>query len=401
MPETSEAMLQTALDLLSAGRHPEAIAILQQAVRLSPQSAAAFRALAEAHLGCGDLEEARRCCQRSTTLDPSFERAFYLLGVICAHAGDVDDSTAAFERAIELRPKYFDALRGLAAVAGRSGQLARALECYRELIVAGIDHSELLLEFAETAERHGDLDDAITARKILFKREPDNLENRFNLSSLTGKDPPPATPATMVTQTFDDYAETFETHLGALQYSGPELLYRAVDRCESRNDLQILDLGCGTGLCGRPFRPMAQRLVGVDLSTRMLEKAKAKNVYDELHCADVLDFLSRQAQYDLILAADVLIYFGDLLAVFSAARGRIKDGGHFAFTIECSNSDDVVVSRNHRYLHSPSYVRSVIAETGWQIVAFDECAFRQEQHKDLAGIVAVVSPDEGRDRDSV
>ncbi|MDV6029346.1 MAG: tetratricopeptide repeat protein [Phycisphaera sp. RhM] len=389
MPETSDAMLQTSLDLLSAGRCTDAIAILQQAVRLSPQSAAAFRALAEAHLGCGDRDEARRCCQRSTTLDPSFDRAFYLLGVICAHAGDLDDSIAAFERAIELRPKYFDALRGLAAVAGRSGQLARALECYRELIAAGIDHSELLLEFAETAQRHGDLEDAITARKILFKREPDNRENRFNLSSLTGTDPPPATPASMVTRTFDDYAETFETHLGALQYSGPELLYRAVGCCESRDDLQILDLGCGTGLCGQPFRPMAQRLVGVDLSTRMLEKAKAKSLYDELYCADVLNFLLQADQYDLIIAGDVLIYVGDLLPLFTAARNRIKRAGHFAFTIECSDSDDFVVSRNHRYCHSPSYVRSVIAETGWQIEVLDECTLRQEHHQDVAGIVAV------------
>lgn len=389
MPETTDAMLQTALDLLSAGRHSEAILILQQVVRSTPHSAAAFRALAEAHLGSGDLDEARRCCERSTTLDPTFDRAFYLLGVICAHAGDLYDSIAAFERAIELRPKYFDALRGLAAVAGRSGRLARALECYRELIVAGIDHSELLLEFAETAERHGDLDDAITARKILFKRDPGNLENRFNLSSLTGKDPPPATPATMVTQTFDGYAEKFETHLGALQYSGPELLYRAVNRCESRNDLQVLDLGCGTGLCGQPFRQMAGQLIGVDLSPRMLEKAKAKNLYDELHCAEALDFLSQQAEYDLIIAADVLIYFGDLQPVFSAARSRIGGGGRFAFTIECSDCDDVVVSRNHRYLHSPSYVRSVIAETGWQIEVFDECTLRQEHHQDVTGIVAV------------
>ncbi len=391
MPETSDALLQTALDLLSAGRHSDAIPILQQAVRSTPQSAAAFRALAEAHLGSGDLEEARDCCRQATSLDASFDRAFYLLGVIGAHAGDLDESIAAFERAIALRPNYFDAFRGLAAVAGRSGQLARALECYRELIVAGIDHSEILLEFAETAERHGDLDDAITARKILVKRDPDNLENRFNLSSLTGKEPPAAAPASMVTQTFDRYAETFESHLENLHYSGPELLYRAVGRCESRSDLRVLDLGCGTGLCGQPFRQMAGQLIGVDLSARMLDKAKDKNLYDALHCADVLEFLSRPAEYDLILAADVLIYLGDLLPVFSAAHHRIGDGGHFAFTIECSESDDVVVSRNHRYLHSPSYVRNVIAETGWQIEVLDECTLRQEHHQDVAGIVAVAA----------
>ncbi|QDV45508.1 biotin biosynthesis protein BioC [Stieleria neptunia] len=389
MPETTDALLQTALDLLSTGRRSEAIPILQQVVRSTPQSAAAFRALAEAHLGSGELEEARRCCQQATSLDPSFDRAFYLLGVIGAHAGDLDESIAAFERAIALRPKYFDALRGLAAVAGRSGQLARALECYRELIVAGIDHSEILLEFAETAERHGDLDDAITARKILVKRDPDNLENRFNLSSLTGKDPPAVAPSSMVTQTFDRYAETFESHLGTLRYSGPELLHRAVDRFESRSDLRVLDLGCGTGLCGQPFRPMAGQLIGVDLSPRMLDKAKDKNLYDALHCADVLEFLSRPAEYDLIIAADVLIYLGDLQPVFSAAHSRIGRGGRFAFTIECSDSDDVVVSRNHRYLHSPSYVRSVIAETGWQIEVLDECTLRQERGQDVAGIVAV------------
>lgn len=392
MHDNSDTLVETVIGMLSSGNSRAAIEILEQAVRLQPGSSAACRALAEAQLACGNLIDAERWCRQAIANAPKFDRAHYLLGVICAHGGKIDDSMTSLRRAIELRPDYFDAIRALAAVSGRSGDLTCALDCFRRLIGAGINNNEILLEYAETAERYGAVDEAISARQVLLEREPNNLENRFNLASLTGTNPPAIAPATLVTKTFDDYAERFESHLGHLRYSGPELLWNAVTARETRTELRVLDLGCGTGLCGRQFRKIADRLVGVDLSPQMLERAQKKGGYDELHCVDVIRFLDNSDPFDLIIAGDLLIYIGDLRPVFAATRSRISSGGRFAFTIERGDDHEISVSRSHRYVHSETYVRSVLAETGWRLAEIDPCVLRQENGVDVRGFVAVAEP---------
>ncbi len=130
----------------------------------------------------------------------------------------------------------------------------------------------------------------------------------------------PIAPAAFVTAVFDNAAEQFDRHLhDSLEYRGPELLLDAVSRLAGGplQNLHILDLGCGTGLAGELFRPLARRLDGVDLSSKMLEQATAKRLYDRLAVGDVVEFLAGgENQYDLIIAADVFVYLGDLAARF-------------------------------------------------------------------------------------
>ena len=59
---------------------------------------------------------------------------------------------------------------------------------------------------------------------------------------------------------------------------------------------------------------------GVDLSAGMLERAVARSGYDELHCAELTSWLAEvNEQFDLLFAADTLLYFGDLGRILGLA----------------------------------------------------------------------------------
>jgi predicted TPR repeat methyltransferase len=170
-------------------------------------------------------------------------------------------------------------------------------------------------------------------------------------------------PPGYVTRLFDDFAATFERRLvDELKYCVPEALRAAVARhwpSQPPNDLDVLDLGCGTGLVGKQFRDVTRRLTGVDLSPEMLAEAQRSGVYDRLIGDDVVHFMATDdGQYDVILAADLFIYIGDLGELFAVAAARLRPGGLFAFSIE-TQQQRYVLRRTRRYAHSLEYIREL------------------------------------------
>src|SRR5690606_25849867 len=152
----------------------------------------------------------------------------------------------------------------------------------------------------------------------------------YKLAALRGDPAPESAPAEYVAGLFDQYAEEFDAHLtGELGYQTPQRLREPFDGLAGgATGLRVLDLGCGTGLSGLVFRDCAAHLAGVDLSPRMLDKARGRGIYDELHCADLVQALERPGpDWDLMLAADVFVYLGDLGAVLRAAARALRPGG--------------------------------------------------------------------------
>lgn len=95
---------------------------------------------------------------------------------------------------------------------------------------------------------------------------------------------------------FDTFAASFEQVLNeGLHYRAPQLcadlLAEVLPAPERLHDM--LDAGCGTGLCGHLIAPWARRLVGVDLSAGMLAKARTKGTYDELVKAELTAYLQQ------------------------------------------------------------------------------------------------------------
>jgi predicted TPR repeat methyltransferase len=175
-----------------------------------------------------------------------------------------------------------------------------------------------------------------------------------------------------VRQVFDTFAEAFDTKMESLHYQAPGLITDVVAaRYTPRADLDVLDAGCGTGLCGPILAPYARHLVGVDLSAGMVEKARARDVYHDLIVAELTAFLADgpPARYDLIISADTVVYFGALEHLLAAAARALRPGGHLVFTVESWDGEDAaasatdddapgfVLNPHGRYAHRESYVR--------------------------------------------
>jgi predicted TPR repeat methyltransferase len=190
---------------------------------------------------------------------------------------------------------------------------------------------------------------------------------------------------------FDEFAEGFDAQLvGALGYDIPEKICAAVRDVTGGAQLErTLDAGCGTGLCGPLLRPFTRALTGVDISPKMLEQATKRGVYDSLACQELTAFLAHApASFELIVAADVLVYFGDLASLLSATASALKPGGLFACSTEWQAGTGYRVQPSGRFAHAPEYVFST-AQPHFSQVTCIETTIRMEATKRLVGNVFV------------
>src|SRR5207249_5008145 len=152
-----------------------------------------------------------------------------------------------------------------------------------------------------------------------------------------GRVPPPDRASdAYVKNVFDEFASSFDTAMAGLDYGAPALVAEriAAEWPTPARQLDVLDAGCGTGLCGSSLRKHARRLVGVDLSEQMIARARARGAYDELAVSELTAFLqARDTSFDVIVSADTLIYIGDLRPFFEAAARRLTAGGLLVFTV--------------------------------------------------------------------
>jgi predicted TPR repeat methyltransferase len=169
----------------------------------------------------------------------------------------------------------------------------------------------------------------------------------------------PRSDAGYVRHLFDQFSADYdERMIGQLGYQAPQILRVLFDLVmPGRDRLAILDLGCGTGLSGVVFRDVAARLDGIDLSPAMVEKARARNLYDKLLVGDIEAALDGIVLYDLLLAADTLVYLGDLELIFDRARRNLRDDGFFLFTVESKQGEGFVLGPKRRWRHSEAYLR--------------------------------------------
>jgi predicted TPR repeat methyltransferase len=222
---------------------------------------------------------------------------------------------------------------------------------------------------------------------------PDDPQAIHTLAACSGCEVPPRASDAYVQQVFDSFAESFEAKLARLQYRAPELIAASLAAAglECRRGLDVLDLGCGTGLCGPLLAPLASRLVGVDLSTGMLQHAAAKHVYDELVHAELTAWLRQfHSAWDVILSADALVYFGALDAVVGAAATALRPGGVFVFTVEhavdAASTSTYAIQPHGRYAHCVDYVERLLTAAGLEPV-IERAELRKESGLPVAGLV--------------
>jgi predicted TPR repeat methyltransferase len=225
---------------------------------------------------------------------------------------------------------------------------------------------------------------------------------RLHLARLGAGEGTPAMTATYVRRLFDQHAPDFdEALLQRLDYRGPGVLLEAL-RMVAGPSLRFgsaLDLGCGTGLAGVAIRPFCGRLVGMDLSAGMLEQARARSIYQRLETAELSAFLEAESErYDLVLAADVFVYCGDLAPIVTKAAEVMAPGGLLAFTVETHDGSGVLLQPTLRYAHGAAHLRTATEAAGLELCHLKPASTRREKGEWVPGMVAVaVAPPESSD----
>jgi predicted TPR repeat methyltransferase len=249
----------------------------------------------------------------------------------------------------------------------------------------------------------GHRDEAIVAFNEALERDPeDTLGVRLDLAKLGALTPDEAISDGYVRALFDAYAERFDAHLtGPLAYRGPAVVMQSLERAMARAGRPVafrlaIDLGCGTGLMGRALQKAARRMEGVDLSPRMVAEAAKTGLYARFDIAEAAEALDSRpaASADLIVAADVLVYVGDLFPLFREVARVLEPGGHFAFTCQAHlGPEDFVLGVDSRYQHNEFYLEAVAQDCGLDVADLASASTRQERGMDVPGFaMTLVKP---------
>ena len=250
----------------------------------------------------------------------------------------------------------------------------------------------------------GHHEEAATAWRQCLALDPnDHFGARLDLARIGALLAEEATSENFSGVLFDGYAERFDSHLvETLRYTAPALLKAAIARtCQERarpfRFETVYDLGCGTGLMGQAIRTEAGFLAGCDLSPRMIERARAKirddggPLYDKLAVAGLTSFLASRpdAGADLVVAADVFVYLGELSPAFAQSARVLKPGGHFAFTVQSHAGEGVVVGADRRFAHAEGWLRERLARAGLRPVLVEAASTRQDRGAAVPGLIVL------------
>lgn len=292
-------------------------------------------------------------------------------------------------RALELAPQDTQVLFNLGVINTQLDNIDQAIQHYQRVVQIDPDHfaAHNNLGTAFIFKQHPGL--ALQHFKQALRLQPDNNAIQYTIDALSKNQLLLAAPSDYVSTLFDAYADHYDEHLlKALDYQVPTLLHKAITSVTSLPDKQwqILDLGCGTGLCGTLFKTHAKKLVGVDLSSKMLDYAKQKNIYHELVLENIATFLTHHHEtYDLITAGDVLVYFGDLDNIFARIHLLLNPHGFFVFNTEISATEDFIMTQSGRFAHKKQYIEALAAKHQLKICSYQTAVTRLQNNEPVHG----------------
>jgi predicted TPR repeat methyltransferase len=373
-------------------RSDEAIALIEKSLRLVPDRADWHSNLGIVFQAQGKLDEAIVAYQRAIALDPSHANAHSNLGVLLRATDKPVEAEASYRTAIRLNPDHIDAYTNLGVLLNGLRRSEEAVACFCKVILLRPKHREARRLLALAHCTLGEVDEAVKIFEEWLEEEPDDPIARHMLAACTGRDIPGRASNGFVEGTFDTFASSFESKLAKLSYRAPALVALMLEDSgvEPSKSLDVLDAGCGTGLCGPLVAPYARRLIGVDLSAGMLAQAKEKNVYDELIKGELTEYLQGSSDaFDLIMSADTLVYFGGLEDVMAAAAAALRPDGLLIFTLEHAVGEAAVDYRlelHGRYCHSRGYVERSLAGVGL-VPEIAQAELRLESGVPVAGLV--------------
>jgi predicted TPR repeat methyltransferase len=378
---------ERALALFDQGNIDDAVSMLRALANAGAQDA---HSAAECWNDLGNicahqnrLGEALSAFRRAVQLAPSSAMLWNNLGGILRRVGEHQSAEFSFRQAIVRQDHFFAAHQNLAELLDIRGEVLEAARHHCIAYVEGPREGKSF-EMLGVAYYHlGQKELAADVYRQWLEVEPHNPIAQHRLASCVSEGVPERMQNECVEAMFDAFAPSFDAHLAGLDYQGPAFLSQALySVINGKQNLTILDAGCGTGLCGSLLRPFASHLIGVDISSGILEKARARHCYDQLEKSELTVFLqAAHDAFDVVVACDTFNYFGFLLPVFQAAATALKSKGVLAFTVEddpAASAEGWRLALHGRYVHADAAMNRWLNESGFDIQSMDRVPLRQE-----------------------
>ncbi|WP_058533429.1 tetratricopeptide repeat protein [Legionella saoudiensis] len=424
-PDFSAAHFNLGLLLLQNNQLEAAKVQFNNVITLTPDHMEAHFYLGILHLENNALDEAEQAFQSVLEQDNEQIQALTNLGVVALKRERNQLAVDYFSKALALDNDNIDARNNLAATFMHHDRFENALMHYDVLLQKDPDNIEYLYNSGVAQMALGHLNEAIiffehilrldkshtaslnnlsaiylrmgqreTSREYLRQAlviNPDDRVSSYMLHAIEGNSTAETTPE-YSHNLFNNYALYYDQHMqGTLNYSIPQHITRIIYRLELPENTQTLDLGCGTGLTGVVLRELSKRLTGVDIAPKMLAQAKEKHIYDELIESELIEFFNtNQNHYDLIVAADVLPYFGELDTLMHAVQQHLTPEGYFIFTTEISVKDPWFLQSSARFSHNPDYVKKLVEQNHLQLIQNEKIPARIQNQQQLEVMLYVV-----------
>jgi len=379
----------------------EAIPHFEAALRCNPHLWEVHYNLAHSLVRINAFESAILHYQKVIELCPSHPKATFHIGLLYIQTERYFEAIPYLQSTLELEPHNLDAAHQLANAYLNTGDLIQAKNGYHLALnlqaampqIAEIHHNLAILYLRENNQTL-----ALSHFTKALDLDPQNDTARHMMMALQG-DLTPAAPSDYIAKLFNQYASYYNQHMReTLKYQVPGLLRNAIGRTLGAytKASRILDLGCGTGLCGIYFRDMALELIGVDLASEMIAEAeKLDGCYDALIISDIHAYLNSEglAPFDLILAGDVLVYTGNLEPLVANITKCLGSKGHFAFSIEHLEDEQTAfhLQPTGRYAHSTHYLESLVQKYQLHILVQESIIPRMHEGNPVNGKLYVLS----------
>jgi len=365
---------------------------LQSAAKHVPTSPMIHTNIGHVHMKLGQLDQAVNSYQKALKLNPQSPDILFNIGAIFHEQGKMEEAATYIDNSLELRPDFLAAYPLISKIQRELGRPELAAACLIKLLEYTPRSINTLFELGNLLAAHQDYTNAAIYFKRILNIDPLNGSAHHALASLSGETTVTA-PRKHVEDLFDGLSENFDRHLMELGYRTPELLTEMlIDLVGDQFHFDhAIDLGCGTGLSGAPVRPICTHLSGLDVSQKMVDIARSKNIYDALYKDDISQHLkSSHQEYDLFIAEDVFIYVGELSGLFKSIKAHAKPDSHFIFSTELATEQDYILRPTGRYAHSRNYIETLATKSGFTIVASQITDLRMEAMQAIKGELFVL-----------
>lgn len=373
-------------------RNDEALELIRRAAERLPGDSGPWVNLGNVLLEAQRFDDAIDAYKQAADHAPDNVRIYNNLGLLHSRRGSFDLAEASYQRALDLSPNTDYILLNYARMLHRAGRIREAVAYGAKSMAQNPGEPKARRLMSMSYALLGDLASARTMLREWHALEPDNPQPLHLLAGVGGTETPARASNDYILAEFDSFSASFDAKLEALGYRAPQLvsdaLMRAIAPATTVGD--ILDAGCGTGLCAPLLKPMATRLDGVDLSGGMLAKARQRGGYAELTQAELTEYLAAHpARWHGVVSADTLCYFGDLAPVFKAAHAALCAGGWLVFSVEALDDGDAPYRMQYhgRYAHSRSYLEQTMRAAGFTPVSVDAEVLRKEAMQPVNGWV--------------